>query len=102
MYWSALMANITLSIRSLLAVIRAGGNESYPFTAGGYEFLESKVFRRESSPKGTPHAVNGRRKFSITSSATLPGQGQGLAAEPGATVPIPVWRGRQGVCGLSD
>ena len=66
MYWSALMANITMSIRSLLSVIRAGGNDSYPYSAGGYEFLESKVFRRESSPKGTPHAVHGRRKFSTT------------------------------------
>ena len=50
----------------LLAVIRAGGNNSYPYSAGGYEFLESKVFRRESSPKGTPHAFKGRRKFSTT------------------------------------
>jgi len=50
----------------LLSVIRAGGNDSYPYSAGGYEFLESKVFRRESSPKGTPHAVHGRRKFSTT------------------------------------
>jgi len=66
MYWSALMANISVSIRSLLAVIRAGGDDSYPYTAGGYEFLESKVFRRESSPKGTPHAFKGRRKFSTT------------------------------------
>jgi len=66
MYWSALMANISMSIRSLLSVIRAGGNDSYPYSAGGYEYLESKVFRRESSPKGTPHAVNGRRKFSTT------------------------------------
>ena len=66
MYWSALMANISVSIRSLLSVIRAGGDDCYPYTAGGYEFLESKVFRRESSPKGTPHAFKGRRKFSTT------------------------------------
>ena len=50
----------------LLSVIRAGGDDCYPYTAGGYEFLESKVFRRESSPKGTPHAFKGRRKFSTT------------------------------------
>ena len=55
-----------MSIRSLLSVIRAGGDNCYPYSAGGYEFLESKVFRRESSPKGTPHAFKGRRKFSIT------------------------------------
>ncbi len=60
------MADNVGSIRSLLSVIRAGGNNSYPYSAGGYEFLESKVFRRESSPRGTPHAFNGRRKFSIT------------------------------------
>jgi hypothetical protein len=60
------MADNIVSIRSLLSVIRAGGDDCYPYTAGGYEFLESKVFRRESSPKGTPHAFKGRRKFSTT------------------------------------
>jgi len=60
------MADNVGSIRSLLSVIRSGGDNSYPYSAGGYEFRESRVFRRESSPKGTPHAFKGRRKFSTT------------------------------------
>ena len=53
MYWSALMANITVSIRSLLSVIRAGGDDSYPYSAGGYRFRNPKSSVRVQ-PEGDP------------------------------------------------
>ena len=53
MYWSALMANITVSIRSLLSVIRAGGDDSYPYSAGGYRFRNPKS-SVESPARGGP------------------------------------------------
>jgi len=53
------MADDIVSIRFLLAVIRAGGDNCYPYSAGGYEFLESKVFRRSPARRGPRMPLRG-------------------------------------------
>jgi len=59
MYWSALMANITVSIRSLLSVIRAGGNHSYPYSAGGYRFRNQKSSVESPARRGPRMPLRG-------------------------------------------
>ena len=43
----------------------AGGNQGYPYTAGGYGFQNPRS-SVELHPWGNPQAVDGRRKHSIT------------------------------------
>jgi hypothetical protein len=74
MYWPALMASISMSIRSLLSVIQAGGNNGYPFSAGGHEIPEFQSLPSGVLPVGDPACLSGAPEVQYHLRSTLAGQ----------------------------
>src|ERR1035438_8935573 len=67
------MADNVGSIRSLLSVIRAGGNDSYPYSAGSYEIPEFQSLPSGVLPVGDPACLSGAPEVQYHLSATLRG-----------------------------
>ena len=82
MYWPALMASISMSIRSLLAVIRAGGNDSYPFSAGGYRFRNPKSSVESPARRGPRMPLRGAGS-SVPPECNVPRPGRKLLRQRG-------------------
>jgi len=90
------MADTSLPIRSLLSVIRRAAIMAIRIPPAVIGF-ETQSLPSRVQPKGDPACRSRAPEVQYQLSATVSGQREGLAAEPGATVPIQVWSACQGV-----